>query len=79
MKVAIYENDPALEALLEDIVSIEQLDVVRCTTLAEIHGAVDSGDIAMLWSQILGGLGTDFLATLNAPRSWPSGVAFRCF
>jgi DNA-binding response OmpR family regulator len=44
-RVALYENDPALEPLLEDILSIKQLDVVRCSTLAEIHSAVDSGDI----------------------------------
>jgi len=77
-RIALYENDPAIEALLEEILSLRQLDVVRCSTLAEIHEAVDAGDIDAVLADTWG-RGTEFLASLNAPRSWHSAVVFRFF
>jgi DNA-binding NtrC family response regulator len=44
-KIALYEDDPMISSLLQDVFADEQLNVLRCSSLAEIQSAVAAGDV----------------------------------
>jgi DNA-binding response OmpR family regulator len=44
-KIALYEDDPMIGILLQEVFTEEHLTVLRCSTLSELQSAVDAGDV----------------------------------
>jgi DNA-binding response OmpR family regulator len=44
-KIALYEDDPMISIVLEEVFADEHLNVLRCASLIKIQSAVGAGDI----------------------------------
>ena len=77
-KLALYDDDPIISTVLEDVFADAHLNVLRCRSPAEIQSAVDAGDVDVVVADTWGP-GALTLGGMSVLKSSSSESAFRWF